>query len=492
MRSSKTLSIIGLISLCACGPAGNDPAPAHAAPDDNGSDAGAESGGGTCIKHGGADEPDDKGLDDNCDGADGVVGVDVYVSTSGADTNAGTPSQPLRTIVAALKLATGRAGKVLVSSGSHTLDALKVTGSWSVFGGYSATFLGAPKRASTTLVGGVGGVLIDGAQSARLAHVTVRGASATDDKHPHALALVSNVDSLTLDDVALEAGDGRDGARGATGTSGTPGATGGNADTATQLVCGGVLQPPFSFGATKYLANAEGKHPGNLSTSTPSESGSDGSPGTDGADADGAPKLINGSIATGLGTAGASNGRPGYGGPGGGGGSSDQQQWYIGGAGGSGGCPGMGGGGGASGGASIALLVLRGSIQVTRSHYKTGLGGAGGDGGTGGAGGAGGKPGSPSASPDLPSAFPAPCTPANDPAHANCAEYGGTGGAGGLGGHGGGGAGGWSIGLAIATGATAQVDDVTTCDLGRPGTGGTGNGGGRASDGKNTRHYAIP
>ena len=490
MRSSKTLSIIGLISLCACGPANNDPTPAHASPGDNGSDAGAESGGGTCIKHGGADEPDDKGLDDNCDGADGVVGVDVYVSTAGADTNGGTPDKPLRTILVALKLATGRGGKVLVASGSHTLDALKVPGSWSVYGGYAATFVGAPKRASTILVGGVGGVLVDSAQSARLVHLTVRGLPATDPKHPSALALVANVDRLELDDVELEAGDARDGAQGVTGATGQAGRQGGDADVTTQLLCGGVLQPPLSFGATKYTPNAEGKLPGNVTTSTPSESGSSGAPGTDGTDAMGALTLMNGSIVSDMGTAGAGNGRPGFGGPGGGGGQSDRR--YIGGAGGSGGCPGTGGGGGASGGASIALLVLRGSVQVTRSHYKTGLGGAGGDGGMGGAGGAGGQPGLPSANPALSSEFPKPCTPANDPAHANCAEYGGSGGAGGIGGHGGGGAGGWSIGLAIANGATAQVDDLTTCDLGRPGTGGQGNGGGRAFDGKNTRHYAIP
>lgn len=492
MRTSKKLALIGLLSLCACGSADNGSAPVAGPGGDNGLDGGPSSNGGTCVAKGGADEPDDKGIDQNCDGADGVVGVDVYVSGSGTDTNAGTPGQPLRTIAAALKLANGRGGKVLVSSGSFALDAIKAPGTWSLFGGYASSFTGAPKRSSTVLVGGATGVLIDGGASARLAHLTVRGAASTDPQHPSSVAIVSSADDLTLDDVDLEAADGRDGAPGAVGLPGNPGAPGGDADTPTRLMCRGSVQPSFSFGATKYMQNVEGKHPGNFSTSTAAETGSDGAPGTDGVDASGTPKLTDGALVFGQGEPGASNGRPGFGGPGGGGGSPDGQQWYVGGAGGSGGCPGFGGEGGHSGGASVGLLVLRGSVHVTRSLVHTGLGGAGGDGGAGGPGGAGGRPGLPTANPSLGSPFPGACTTANDPAHAACAEYGGTGGAGGLGGHGGGGAGGWSVGVMLAAGATAQVDDVTTVDLGRPGTGGTGNGGGRAPGGKSARTYTIP
>jgi len=488
MRSSKRLILVGLLSLCACGSSNNGaPAPQDGA-GDPATDAGATGEGGTCTTHGGADEPDDQGIDANCDGADGVVGVDVYVSNAGTDTNAGTPAQPLRTIAAALRIATGRGGKVLVSSGAYSVDSIKVPGAWSVFGGYSSNYVGAPKRAATILGSASGGLLIDQASSARLAHLTVRGAAPMDDKHPSALGLISNVDKLALDDVEIDAVDGRDGAPGADGARGDSGAHGGDGNSQTRLVCRGFAQPSFSYGAMAYTPNAEGHRPGDFSSARPAEPGSAGAPGTDGADATGVPALVDGVLVADQGAPGSSNGRPGFGGPGGGGGTTDVQ--YIGGGGGSGGCPGAGGAGGMSGGASVALLVMRGSVTLTRSNLHTALGGAGGDGGAGGSGGAGGQPGQPTA---VPSAnLPDPCTSTNDPAQRNCAAYGGKGGAGGDGGHGGGGAGGWTIAVVSAAGADAQIDAATTFDLGRPGSGGTGNGGGRAPNGKSLRAYALP
>ena len=59
-----------------------------------------------CTAMGATDDPDDNGIDANCDGADGIVGVDVYVSSaSGLDTNVGTPTAPLGTLAAAITLA---------------------------------------------------------------------------------------------------------------------------------------------------------------------------------------------------------------------------------------------------------------------------------------------------------------------------------------------------------------------------------------------------
>lgn len=486
MRTLSKLGIVSLLALCACGSADNTNNAQHVGDDLRDGGAGTE--GSTCTSHATTDDPDDNGVDENCDGADGVIGTDVYVSTSGADTNAGTAAQPLRSLGAALTLATGRGGRVLVSSGTYTLDALKAAGTWSVFGGYPTTFVGAPRRGATTLAASGGALLIDRASSAHLAHLTVRGAAPNDDKHPAGVALASNADKLALDDVELDAPDGRDGATGAAGMGGDPGAQGGDADTPTRLLCKGIVQPSFAYGATKYLPNAEGKRAGDFPSKRAADTGSAGAAGTDGVDADGTPKLVDGAVVAGAGTQGDSNGRAGYGGPGGGGGTTNRQ--YIGGAGGSGGCPGGGGSGGLSGGASIGILVMRGSVSITRSNLHSGLGGAGGDGGEGGAGGAGGLPGLPTASPST--TFPSLCTSGNDPAQANCSAYGGAGGAGGAGGHGGGGAGGWTIGVVTANGAAAQIDDATTVDLGRPGNGGVGAGGGRAPNGRSLRVFALP
>jgi hypothetical protein len=161
-------------------------------PSDTSSEAGAVPGAdGGC---GTTDDPDDKALDDNCDGADGIVGKDVYVSIdSGADTNAGTPQAPLRTLGAALALATSRQGHVLALEGSYPMESLSVAGTWSVYGGYPQGFRTPLNRALTTLTVPSKGLLVDQAGSALIAHITVEGASADDPKQPSAHALRSKV-----------------------------------------------------------------------------------------------------------------------------------------------------------------------------------------------------------------------------------------------------------------------------------------------------------
>src|SRR5689334_15392316 len=52
------------------------------------------------------DTPDDLYQDTNCDGIDGDAGRAIFVSPDGSDGDPGTMNQPMRTITAALAIAT--------------------------------------------------------------------------------------------------------------------------------------------------------------------------------------------------------------------------------------------------------------------------------------------------------------------------------------------------------------------------------------------------
>lgn len=447
-----------------------------------------------CVATGATDDPDDDGVDANCDGADGVVGSDVYVNVAaGADTNAGTPTAPVRTIATAITLAAKTKGRVIVASGDYPVDALTIGGEAHLFGGYASSFVGAPKRAITTLHAGATGLLVD-ATKVSLAHLAVRGDAPSHAEQPSAYGVRVKSGDVALDDVEVSAADAL------VGAAGMPGAQGPAID--SSLACDGVAQPSYVRGASAATRAVDGTAPGDLGNKIAAAAARPGSAGTDGADAPATLALVDGLFAPTAGTKGLSDGSAGYGGAGGGlgrvatGHYAGVSLWSAGGSGGMGGCPGKGGSGGTSGGSSVAVLVLAGSLHVTRSHLHTGFGGAGGDGGAGGAG----SPGALGTMP-LPQnsgtpwfTAPASCAAMNassDPLEANCAGYGGSGGDGGAGGSGGGGAGVWTIAIATPAGMAAQVDDATAFDLGRPGSGGTGHGGGRAPSGKSVRAYVV-
>jgi hypothetical protein len=443
-----------------------------------------------CTPSGMTDDPDDNGVDANCDGADGVAGVDVYVSeTAGADTNSGTPAAAMRTIGAAVALAASRNGRVLVAGGTYPVDAYSLTSEAHVFGGYAPSFLGAPMRALTILSASATGLPVDAqAKKVSLAHVTVHGDAASHAEQPSAYGVRVKSGDVTLDDVDVVAGD----ALG--GKAGAPGARAPAID--SSLACDGVVQPSYVRGASGPAA--DGTLPGDFKSGAPAPQTHAGSPGSDGDDAPATPKIVDGLFAASGGTDGRSDGTAGYGGAGGGTGTVTQGSYagdtiWLAGTGGSGGCPGKGGGAGTSGGSSVAVLVVSGSLHVTRSRLRTGAGGSGGDGGEGGtsAGGLGTMP-VPYGNVAWMAAGTTCADPSTDPLDANCAGFGGKGGDGGAGGHGGGGAGGSSIAIATANGAMALVDDATAYELGRAGSGGIGHGGGRAQSGRSTRMTVIP
>lgn len=446
---------------------------------------------------GSTDDPDDDGKDTNCDGVDGVVGKDIYVDVAvGSDSNSGTPDRPMQSIAAALSAAAASGGRVLVDKGEYTIDknVLGQKGAFAVFGGYAASFVGAPKRALTTLHVDASGLLIDGADEAKLVHLSILSDSGTD-KQLTAHALRSKAKHLVLDDVAVQAGDG------ATGSAGTPGDPGGNGATGISATlsggggwatmhCDTAADSANATGAADPFANPEGRPPANLSTMTPASNGSDGIDGTDGGDGARVPAVVGDLVSWSKGIDGKSDATAGYGGAGGADTWNPTTYYFYGGGGGGGGCGGKGGGGGAGGGGSIAIVVIAGTLDITRSTIQTGFAGSGGAGGVGGAGGSGGWGGTPwRADLSFPSADK--CTATTDHSGYNCVPYGGRGGKGGTGGHGGGGAGGWSIGIVTSKAAIANVDSLTTFRLGKAGNGGASGAGGRAPDGESHNTFHI-
>jgi hypothetical protein len=429
------------------------------------------------------------GLDTNCDGADGIVGTDVYVDLRGGqDTSDGSPKAPLRSLTKALAIASARGGHILVAAGQVESDSLPLSGTWSLFGGYDLSFSGPPDRRNTVFAASAAGLLVDGSTaSGRLVHVTVKGAAPEiGSQQLSAHALRSEAVKIALDDVVLQTADG------ASGQSGTDGAPGASDNSGT---CGAASEPDFALGQRYNRAAPDGTPPATIGPSggMPATQAGAANDGTDGTDAASAIRFQDGLVIGSSAAPGLSNGTPGYGGAGGGSATSWRGTYEIwGGRGGNGGCPGVGGAAGQTGGSAVALVVLAGAVEITRSELHVGFGGAGGDGGQGGAGGV----GAPGLSPELvypkwPAVLKPSCTNAVDDAMAlNCAEYGGQGGAGGAGGHGGGGAGGWSIGVLLAPGAASHTDSATSVALKKAGAGGAG-GGASAPSGRSVESYAL-
>jgi hypothetical protein len=446
------------------------------------------------------DPPDDQGIDSNCDGADGVIGKDVYVDAAGGqDSNEGSPSAPLRTLGAALKLATSRGGSVLVDAGTLQDSDLSAPGTWAIYGGYSTTFIGAPQRAVTTVTPSSTGLLVENATSARLAHLTVQSqAPATTSDPLSTYGLRTSAQKLALDDVDIQAAPASSGTSGAPGS---PGAAGGNSSSALPWKCNGVAIPNWSIGAR--FASPDGVTQVGKWPSTPALQAMAGQNGNDGADATGTLTLSNGLVTSAAGTAGLGDGTPGYGGAG----QTSNGATYlygsseiVGGYGGNGGCPGTGGKPGTNGGSSIAVLVISGHVDITRSSIGASLGGTGGDGGAGGAGGWGGW-GSPptvvsgpavSVDSTCPDTGQHAAIGGKDRMGLGCAAYGGQAGDGGAGGHGGGGAGGWSVGVLMASDASSSIDSATTVTPSKGGEGGAGSQGLRAPSGQSHSQYTLP
>jgi hypothetical protein len=489
VKRAAVAMVLGLLAAhCAGGSGDSAPAPVGKRADDGGLNQANQDGAApnekdaACAGHDATDDPDDDGLDTNCDGADGIVGKDIYLSTiAGADTNAATPTAPLRTIAAATTLATRTHGRILVASGQYPVEKLSTTGGWAIYGGYVPSFLGKPKRDVTVLAAPPSGLFIDGVDQGSFAHLTVQSDVASDANHRSTHGIRSRAKALVLDDVIVAAGEAMHATAGKPGDPGDPDAS----------QCASAPRSSWPAGAS-----------GDLGAPRAPADGTAGTAGITGSSGTARLVLKDESVAlsddAALGGADATRGAPG--GPGGAGTLNNVQ--YNGatystvdvgsGISGVGGCPGNPGGPGQSGGAAAALLVLDGAVHATRSVFRTGAGGTGGDGGVGGAGGDGAFGSAPNiiSYPTLPLAGECK-TPGDDHLGRSCAAYGGRGGTGGTGGTGGAGAGGWTLGIVTATSAVANLDPSTTFELGRPGEGGASDHG-RAPSGKSAPTFALP
>jgi hypothetical protein len=470
-----------------------------AGPEDAGVDAGVDAG---CVPTGAVDEPDQLGLDVNCDGFDGDLSRAIFVATSGNDANAGTQQAPVLTLTHALTL--GRE-QVYVATGTYAEDvALGFAGA--IYGGYDGTTW---SRSSTkSIITGVVVATPSDAGRVVLERLEVQAPVATGAGAASiAVTLRDAASTSRIEDCRFVGGTGALGSDGFDGAMGAPGRAGSEGISGAQGGDGGLGGAPADCGDAGFsLAGFAG---GSSLVSGVGEAGGDATVGGAGA----AETVCDGGIPCdgidgGFGLAGntglSSNARPAdpvmpyfgvlsiagwqgaslgtwapgqAGRPGGGGGAGGGLVDLGGGllalgggagGGGSGGCGGQAGTSGQSGGASIALALVNASPTLVNVQLVTTLGGRGGNGGQGGAGGPGGTGGAGSLG----------ATIAEGTAGSGAA--GSRGGDGAAGRRGPGGWGGPVVGLFCAGTAAPVTDSTTTWMAGTPGVGGDGDPTGQA------------
>ena len=471
------------------------------------------------IRPGATDPLDDVGTDSNCDGYDGVVAAETFVSSAaGSDSGTcGAPVAPCASISHAQARATSAGhSTVLVAGGSY--GAFTVTNGLTIQGGYGQNFQrGTASTGSTTTtvtaaanatVGGPTAVFADGLTSlTRVGGLTVQGISAPAGQASYGVVVRNSAGMLTLARTTINGGNGGAGGSGSSGSEATQSAAagggggqnaersvaacstsrksgGGGATTSVAGANGGGggqggardSSCPFSLNATSGNSGANaatvvgglGTAGGGGSACDCGEAGTGGSgqPGrTQNGGGGSAGVAGNGAIsgagfwtASGGGGGTGSLGLDGTGGGGGGGGGGNDSGTDAMGAGGGGG--GAGGGRATSAGTggtsgSASIAIYVNNSTPTLVDVAINLGN-GGQGGTGG-GGALGQPGGPGGS-------------GGSPDWGGRGGNGGNGGSGGHSGAGGGGAGGPSFGLLTRSGSVSAT--------GVSYSGGAGGGGG--------------
>lgn len=406
----------------------------------------------------------------------------VYVSPTGADSNAGTKSAPMRTIGAAL-VSAKQQGKahVVACDGAYDehLTLSDTTAGISLHGGFHCTtWAFDPALRSLVAPTTPGPVVAVPQRSAELRIEDMAfSAAVAQERGASSIGLwVSQSQRVVLRRVTVATAAGRDGGvsgAGAnhpgtvppvggspTGLDGGPGAsvTCGNGDTSSggRGGYGDISGYAAGSGAAVPSAPASGARTGaggdfGAATVYPGIAGADGQRRAAVSSLDRYGTLDATGWRGQAGTPGLA-GTPGQGGGGGGG----RGGGGGGSGGGSGGCGGAGGLGGAAGGSAFAVLAFESMVVLESADLTAGAGGAGGTGGTGQAGQAGSDGGS------VPAAS---------------GGKGGMGGNGAGGGGGSGGSGGLSVGVAYV-GTAPVVDASTRIVVGARGRAGTHGGGG--------------
>jgi hypothetical protein len=359
------------------------------------------------------DKPDLAFEDTNCDGIDGDERGAIFVSVDGDDAAAGTRTNPLRTVAAAVAAAEEAGADVYIAGGSYEAEpagGVPLADGVGLYGGYEPVTWARSTDRDTTIKSSPQALLAQGDSRVVLQLLRLEGTpdaslnaygirAIPDGSSPSRLAL-SNVSATGA--AAAPGADGREGDDGFLG-AGSTGGLGGAGGCGSGTGQAGALGPG-SVPAADGLDSANAVSPG--APDAPSWLLASGSRGGDGG--------------------------PGAGGQGGTGGSGAQVFFSSlcggrGGRGGQGGGGGRGGDGGQNGGGSFGAFIFNSSVVVSDSILSAGDGGTGGDGADGGDGGAGAGGGTGS---------PGECS------GASCAQRGQTGLSGFPGGHGGGGGGG--------------------------------------------------
>ncbi len=423
-----------------------------------------------------------------------VQGTLIYVDAQRGDNqNPGTRQAPFATIGWALDHTQGEV-TVYVAGGTYT-EVLTPRSNVHIFGGFDGstwnrtgrrTVVGATGRAAR--ISNVGNVTLDGL-------ALVAGDAGGSDRNSIAITVHTSYD-VTISGNDLVAGRGLAGnpgvdrsrpSKGSNGGTGqddvicgtdlNKGGTGGGASTARGGGAGGAGNAFLGDDGKDGKGPKGGAGGSRGAAESAGHDGKNGGAGSDGSDGDGGSAfgLVSGGNYIQASGAPGQNGTNGSGGGGGGAGSGVATACGSGGGGGGqGGVGGQGGTGGAGGGGSLGVVVTGNSqVTVTGNRIETAGGGDGGRGGSGAGGGAGGSGGSGGSR--LFSGYDG--------------GDGGDGGSGGRGGNGGGGGGGPSIGIAT-DGMGSLTYSSNTFDLGLAGTGGT-SGGKAGADGLTADVHGI-
>ncbi len=440
------------------------------------------------------DEPDDEGLDSNCDGVDGDAATAVFVDgANGDDTNAGTMTSPLRHIQAGID-AQSPGGQVLVANHTYT-ENLHLKAGVNVYGGYDSANGWVRTNDRPSVLGGTVAVEAVNIDTATVldSFSIVSATATTPGESSYGVRVRASSEALVLQNLDITAGAGAAGVDApdrpdaANGLPGDPG----RSSTDSDCFCDefDTYGGQGGKGGTSLCAGGKGAGGKGADSGCGNDSGSSGSPSPDGTFG-GGPGLkgsdgadgANGTDGAGGGATGTvtadgrwvgqdgqdgTDGQPGKGGGGGGSGYGDDGGWGGcsiwgggGGGGGSAGCGGQAGQGGTAGGGSFALFLVDANPTLQGVKLTYHAGGKGGHGGTAGKGGTGASGG------DKGTGYKG----------AGDGGAGGAGGDGGDGGDGGGGAGGPAYGI-FAWGSSAPVcTGVNIVGLGTGGAGGTSAG----------------
>ena len=449
------------------------------------------------------DVPDLDFTDTNCDGIDGDIGHAIFVSPRGSDQAAGTMTQPLLTLRAAIAAAKAASKDVYAAKGMYYESVTLVDGV-NLFGGYDDATPSRWKRSLTSVTSIRGGstavIATNLSTNVEIQLCDIQAVSGTGPgTSSYGVRILNSSANATVtlraDTISAADGvagktsgpDGSNGANGANGVSGN-GAPNGGAGGASACGSAGGAGAAAVTGLKTGQRGGDGKGPGggsggsgtsdNPQCGGPSQSAPDdavaGAAGTPG---------VNGSVAQSIGkldgsgfyvppiSASGSSGANGGGGGGGGAGSgtclSGGSPCYCsccnpdaggsGGGGGAGGCGATAGPGATGGGASFAVVAIQSHVVITGSLLTVGNGGSGGAGGNGGVGGSAGM-----------GATGAPG------GNAGAGAPGKNGGSGGAGGGAAGAPGGPAACVVYGNGSVSPTLDQSTCNRGGGGAGGRG------------------